>query len=67
MSTRTKIKMVVFWASMIFLAVLLIKLNNPGKEALSISLASYWPLGLVVILFLFVLGIEIAIRRGRRT
>jgi hypothetical protein len=67
MSTGMKIKVVVFWASMIFLAVLLIKLNNPGKGALPHSLVSYWPLGLVVILFAFVLGIEIGIRRGRRT
>lgn len=66
MSTRMKTKVVVFWASMIFLAVLLIKLNNPGKGALPSSLGSYWPLGLVVILFLFVFGIEV-IKRGRRT
>jgi len=65
MSARAKIKVVLFWASMIFLAVLLIKLNNPGKGVLASSLASYWPLGLVGILF--VLGIEIGIRGGRRT
>jgi len=67
MSARAKIKVVLFWASMILLAVLLIKLNNPGKGALPSSLASYWPLGLVGILFLFMLGIEIGIRGGRRT
>jgi hypothetical protein len=67
MSARTKIKVVAFWTSMVFLAVLLMKLNNPGKGALPSSLASYWPLGIVVILLLFVLGIETAIRRGRRT
>ena len=66
MNTQMKIKVVAFWASMILLAVLLIKLNNPGKGAFPSSLASYWPLGLVVILFLFVFGIEAAIRRGRR-
>ena len=63
MSSRLRIRTVAFWGLLAVLATLLIKLNNPNERTAS-SLA-YWPLLVVLVVFLFALGMELWLR-GKR-
>jgi hypothetical protein len=63
MSSRLRIRTVAFWGILVVLATLLIKLNNPNERTAS-SLA-YCPLLVVLVVFLFALGMELWLR-GKR-
>jgi uncharacterized membrane protein len=77
MTGRDKIRTILFWSLMVFLALVLAKMNTVADFFVKMNLAgqddkinwllNYIPLALVVVLFLFVFGIELGRKSRQRT
>jgi len=67
MTPTERIRVVAFWVLMVILAVILTKLNMTGLETRWGRVLNFWPLALVVALFIFVFSYDRALKRRRQS